>query len=111
MFSSRTVPNNGSYYSQMYAKFHAYQYSDADFFIHMDSDTIFKEPIGLLDFLDAHNKVYVKRIKFETMAEKIPSVAKILPRNYFLEQVPYETLTGFPFVYPRDLYQNAVKSN
>ncbi|CAM4872634.1 unnamed protein product [Rotaria socialis] len=101
-------PNNGSYYSQMYVKFHAYQYSDADFFIHMDSDTMFKEPISRRDLLDEHNRVYVKRVKFDTMAANF-RVWQKPAEKILLESVPYETMTGFPFVFPRDLYENTIR--
>lgn len=101
-------PNNGNYYSQMYAKFHAFQHSDADFFIHMDSDTIFTKPVHRLDFLDEQNRVYVKRIKFNDLAKNFrtwqTAAGKLL-----LEPIPYETMTGFPFVFPRDLYQNTIQ--
>jgi hypothetical protein len=98
--------NNGGYFPQMYTKFHAYQYSDADFFIHMDSDTIFREPVTRLDFLDEHNRVYVHRIKFETMDKNL-QVWQKPAQTLFMESVPYETTTGFPFVIPRGLYPNA----
>ncbi|CAF1389067.1 unnamed protein product [Rotaria magnacalcarata] len=101
-------PNKGSYYSQMYVKFHAYQYSDADFFIHMDSDTMFKEPISRRDLLDEHNRVYVKRVKFDTMAANF-RVWQKPAEKILLESVPYETMTGFPFVFPRDLYENTIR--
>ncbi len=101
-------PNKGSYYSQMYAKFYAYQHSDADFFIHMDSDTIFNEPIIRLDFLDEQNRVYVKRFKFDKLAANF-RVWQKSAEKLLLEPVPYETMTGFPFVFPRDLYQNTIR--
>jgi hypothetical protein len=92
----------------MYAKFHAYQHSDADFFIHMDSDTIFKEPVTRLDFLDNQNRVYVKRINYDNLAKNFRVWQK--PAEQLLrEAVPYETMTGFPFVYPRDLYRNTIR--
>jgi hypothetical protein len=100
--------NNGSYYSQMYTKFYAYQHSDADFFIHMDSDTIFNEPIVRLDLLDEQNRVYVKRSKFSELRQNF-RVWQKPAEKLLLEPVPYETMTGFPFVYPRDLYQNTIR--
>jgi hypothetical protein len=104
----RNGPNNGSYYSQMYGKFYAYQHSDADFFIHMDSDTIFKEPIVRSDFLDEQNRVYVKRVKFDTLTKNFQVWRKVAGK-LLLEQISYETMTGFPIVYPRDLYQNTIR--
>lgn len=104
----RNGPNNGSYYSQMYAKFYAYRHSDADFFIHMDSDTIFNEPVSRLDLLDEQNRVYVKRVKFSELPQNF-RVWQKPAEKLLLEPVPYETMTGFPFVYPRDLYQNTIR--
>ncbi|CAF1073898.1 unnamed protein product [Rotaria sordida] len=101
-------PNNGSYYSQMYTKFHAYQYSDADFFIHMDSDTMFKEPIIRLDLLDEQNRVFVKRSRFNEI-DMNSRVWQKPAEKLLLEPVLYETMTGFPFVYPRDLYENTIR--
>ena len=103
----KTGPNNGSYYSQMFAKFHAYQHSDADFFIHMDSDTIFTEPINRSDFIDDRNRIYIKRIKFADLAQNF-RVWQRPSQKLLLESVPYETMTGFPFVFSRDVYQNAI---
>jgi hypothetical protein len=100
--------NNGSYYSQMYAKFYAYRHSDADFFIHMDSDTIFNQPIRRLDLLDEQNRVYVQRVKFSELPQNFRAWQKVAEK-LLLESVPYETMTGFPFVYPRDLYQNTIR--
>jgi hypothetical protein len=91
----------------MYAKFYAYRHSDADFFIHMDSDTIFNEPVIQLDFLDEQNRVYVKRAKFDDLPQNY-RVWQKPAEKLLLEPVVYETMTGFPFVYPRDLYQNAI---
>jgi hypothetical protein len=74
----------------------------------MDSDTIFKEPITRLDLLDEQNRVYVKRWKFNKIEMKYGVWQKAAPK-LLLEVVPYETMTDFPFVFPRDLYQNTIR--
>jgi hypothetical protein len=99
--------NNGGYYSQMFDKFHAFERSDADFFIHMDSDTVFKAPVTRRDFLDDHNRVYVKRDPFVNMTDAF-RVWRKAAEGLLLEPVPYETMTGFPFVFPRDLYPKTI---
>lgn len=107
MTSILNMDRMGAVTTQMYAKFHAYQDSDADFFIHMDSDTIFKEPITRLDFLDDRNRVYVKRVRFDAL-EKTYRVWQKPAEQLFKEPVIYETMIGFPFVFPRHLYSNAI---
>ena len=100
-------PNNGGYSSQMISKFYAFNHSDAEYFIHMDSDTIFNRPVTLLDFLDEQRRVYVTTVEYATMEQNFV-VWQSAAQQLLREPVPKETMTSFPFVYPRALYPTAI---
>ena len=96
--------NNGGYRAQMYAKMNAFRFSDADYFVHVDSDCIFKKPVNRSHFMDDQGRVYVKKLLFSSM----PSPKFLIwkePAEFMLKfPVPYETMTRFPITFPRDLY-------
>lgn len=104
----RPGPNKGGYYSTMWSKYHTFQLSDADYFIHVDSDTIFTRTVTLKDFLDSKCRVYVKRVPYTTLPSNYHDW-KQAAEELFNETVEYETMTRFPFVYPRELYLCAIK--
>lgn len=103
----RDGKNNGSYYSQMYSKFFPWKHSDADYFVHFDSDCVFTSTISKSDFMDDQGRVYVKAVNYSQLSKnfwtwKAPVEAMLK------EEVPAETMTGFPFVFPRELYQEFI---
>ena len=100
-------PNNGGYSSQMVSKFYAFNHSDADFFIHMDSDTIFNRPVTLLDFLDSQRRVYVSTVEYASLQQNF-GIWQTAAEQLLKEPVPKETMTSFPFVYPRSLYPTTI---
>jgi hypothetical protein len=104
----RPGPNQGGYYSTMWSKYHTDLLSDADYFIHVDSDTIFNRPVSLNDFVDQQYRVYVKKIPFAALTADYLKW-KTAAQELLDESVTYETMTRFPFVYPRDLYTNIRK--
>lgn len=103
----RGGPNNGSYYSQMYSKFFPWKHSDAEYFIHIDSDCVFTSPINMTDFIDHQGRVYVKNSSF-ALLKPDHRVWQAPAEALLKESVPFETMTGFPFIYPRDTYQNLI---
>jgi hypothetical protein len=104
----REGANNGSYYSQMYSKFLPWKLSDADFFIHIDSDCVFTQQVSRLDFLDKQGRVYVKRVEYAKLNEAFRRWQAGAER-LVNESVPMETMTGFPFVFPREAYQGLIE--
>lgn len=104
----RPGPNQGGYYSTMWSKYHTDLLSDADYFIHVDSDTIFNRPVSLNDFVDQQYRVYVKKVPFADLTADYLKW-KIAAQELLNESATYETMTRFPFVYPRDLYTNIRK--
>lgn len=103
----RDGPNNGSYYSQMYSNFFPWKHSDADYFIHVDSDCVFTSRINKTDFVDDQGRVDVMSASFAAMNDNF-QVWQGPAQIMLNESVPSETMTGFPFVFPRDLYQNMI---
>lgn len=99
----RAGPNNGSYYSQMYSKFFPWKHSDAEYFIHFDSDCVFTQPIARNDFMDDQGRVYIQARKYPDLS-KGHQVWRAPAEALLREPVPAETMTGFPFTYPRELY-------
>lgn len=99
--------NGGGYYSQMISKFMTFKYSDADYFIHVDSDNLVKRPIELHDLMDGQGRVYVKTVLYKDLETKFKHWQKHA-ETMLQESVPAETMTGFPIVFPRDLYQNFI---
>lgn len=103
----RDGPNNGSYYSQMYSKFMPWKHSDAQYFIHIDSDCVFKERIYRHDFIDETGRVCVNRINFADLPQYL-RVWQAGAERLLNESVPTETMTGFPFVFPRAAYSGLI---
>lgn len=102
----RPGPNNGGYYSTMWSKYHTDLLSNADYFIHIDSDVIFNRPVTLVDFLDSEYRVFVKKVPFTSLTSEYRKW-QIAAEELFKEPILYETMTRFPFVYPRELYKCA----
>jgi hypothetical protein len=98
--------NAGGYKAQLYSKMLAHSYSDADFYINLDSDCIIYKPVNISHFMDIDTgRVYVQRILFSDRDEHKRIWQR--PTEYMLKfEVPYETMTRFPMTFPRDLYQN-----
>jgi hypothetical protein len=100
--------NHGGYNAQLYSKMLPHTYTDADYFINLDSDCLLTKPVNISHFMDDQGRVYVKR---ELFSERDPH-KRIwqAPSEYMLKfPVPYETMTRFPMTFPRDLYENLLK--
>jgi hypothetical protein len=100
-------PNNGSYYSQMYSKLMPWKHSDAEYFVHIDSDCVFTKRVSVSDFVDEQGRVYVAGSPFAAMKESY-RVWQAPAEKLLNESVPTETMTGFPFVFPRGAYQGMI---
>ena len=96
-------PNNGSYYSQIVDKLYTHLRSDADVFLHMDSDMIFNRPVRLGDFMDEQQRVYVSRKAYDSL-EPVYRRWQRPAQQLLHEAVPDETMTGFPLLFPRAVY-------
>ena len=84
------------------------QASDADYFIHMDSDCVFIRPVTRSDFVDDSGRVRVKRILFKDLASNFNAWQNVT-QAMMREEVRYETMTGFPFTFPRSTYQGLIE--
>lgn len=73
----------------------------------MDSDCLVDRPVTRKDFIDDEGRVLLKKTPFADLAPNF-LVWKNSSEPLLREDVPYETMTGFPIVYPRDLYQNVI---
>jgi hypothetical protein len=100
--------NNGSYYSQIYSKFFPWMHSDADYFVHIDSDCVFNQAITRRDLVDDNGRVYVKRVQFSSMQDN-HRIWQGGAEKLLNESVPEETMTGFPLVYPREAYRGLIQ--
>ena len=106
-------------------------YSDADYFVHLDSDCVFqrqptarrraKEEAGQgegeqqqqqkplfrkvsrSDFVDARGRVRVRRVPFASLPEPFRRWQRAA-EGMLLEPVPFETMSCFPLVFPREVY-------
>ncbi len=96
------------YLAQMYSKFMAWQHTDADYVMHLDSDVIVRRPITRLDLMDSKGRVYVKSVNFSTLTPE-QGMWRKPSEDLLKETVPVETMSGFPFVFPRTLYINAIQ--
>jgi len=99
--------NGGRYASQIYTKYHAWTYSDADYFIHMDSDTMIAQPVTRADFVGDDGRTYFNARNIS----KMPYGAGIWARAASVllgHPVEWELMTMWPFVYGRDVYQDVI---
>ena len=97
-------------------------FSDADFFVHVDSDCVFKRQpvvatgkeeerkkkqlyrkISRLDFVDARGRVRVRRVAFASLPKPFHRWQQAA-EGMLLEKVPFETMSCFPLVFPREVY-------
>jgi hypothetical protein len=104
-------------------------FSDADYFVHVDSDCVFKRqplarrtakeaeggdkklPYGTRnyrkvsrrDFVDDRGRVRVRRVAFASLPEPFRRWQRAA-EGMLLEPVPYETMSCFPLVFPREVY-------
>jgi len=95
--------NNGGYHAQMYSKMQAYKYSDAEYFVHVDSDCLFNTFVDSSHFFDREGRVYVKSIPYSSLTENY-RVWKGAAEGMLKITVENETMTRFPFTFPRNLY-------
>lgn len=97
--------------------------SNADFFVHVDSDCVFKRQpvagtgkkkekkgqkqlyrkISRLDFIDARGRVRVRRVTFASLPDPFHRWQQAA-EGMLLEKVPFETMSCFPLVFPREVY-------
>ena len=99
--------NGGRYASQIYAKYYPWKVSDADYFIHLDSDTIIAHPVTLADFVGDDGRTFFHARNISTM----PDNARIWARaagELLGHQVEWELMSLVPFVFSRDVYQNTI---
>ena len=68
-------PNKGGYYAQIISKLYTYTNSDAAYFIHMDSDTIFNRPVSLVDFIDEQTESVCDLLSLCGHAREFPRMA------------------------------------
>ena len=83
------------YYGQMITKLQAHLYSDADEIVFVDSDNVFVAPV---DFETYRAPLYV--LPWEESGAAICWKRATEEMLGFVS--PYETMQGFPVVYPRD---------
>lgn len=100
--------NTQGYMMQMLSKYMPWKHSDADYFMHLDSDVVVRRPINRTDIMDDRGRVYYSFVEFASLTPaqgmwRQPSEALLK------EPVPRETMTGFPFVYPRELYTTTMQ--
>lgn len=100
--------NTQGYMMQMVSKYMPWRHSDADYFMHLDSDIMIRRPINKTDIMDDAGRVYYNYVNFSTLSPaqgwwQQPS------EELLQEPVPLETMTGFPFVFPRDLYPKLIR--
>lgn len=95
--------NNGGYHAQIYSKMMAHTYSDADFFVHIDSDCIFNQNINSSHFFDSNGRVYLSPVRFSDLPPNF-RIWQNVSQSMLLVPVEFETMTRLPLVYPRVLY-------
>ena len=121
--STKGPAESGGYHAQMFDKLSRPPlFSDADFFVHVDSDCVFKRQpvagngaeegsgagelhrkISRLDFVDARGRVRVRRVAFASLPEPFRRWQRAA-EGMLLEKVPHETMSCFPLVLPREVY-------
>lgn len=95
--------NKGLYNAQIFAKMLAYTYSDADYFVHIDSDCVFNTYINSSHFFDSNGRVYLTPIPFN-ITEPNYKWKKIC-QDMLKIPVNYDIMNRMPLVFPRFIYR------
>ena len=122
--ATKSRTDNGGYHAQMFDKLtRPPLFSDADYFVHVDSDCVFKRQpvaaaaakaekrgeektfrkISRLDFVDSRGRVRARRVAFASLPGPFRRWQRAA-EGMLLEPVPSETMSCFPLVFPRDVY-------
>jgi len=100
------------YTSEAYWKMRAHEFSDADYFIHIDTNVVFTRSVTLEDFVDGE-KVNLKAIPYGVMPPSYLQSVKNVSEDILGFPCKYETTTAMVFTYPRELHislQNYLES-
>jgi len=102
----KTVPDSWNstrgYHWQQWIKMRAPEFTDADFIVHSDSDTYFKEPVNIREFFIGERVAWIFR-KYSEL--NVPW--KSLTEKALCRECEIEYMQTYPFILKREIYAKA----
>jgi FkbM family methyltransferase len=92
------------YLSQQMFKLNAHQFSDADYILHVDSDTVFNKPFTPDDFIRDGKPVWMM-----TPYSKLEVPWRMITEKFLDESIEFEFMRRLPILIPRWAYWHLAK--
>ena len=99
-------PYANDYIGQQITKLMSHTFVAEDVIFHVDSDCIFFEPTDLSRYMDGDVPLLFHR-SYDSLYRRFVAIPwQEVTSRFMLRQVDHEFMCGFPFAYPRALYED-----